>query len=285
MSSTPASSGSINPPYPYPVANSDLIKHHNLSNYGEGGYLVQTIATNSLVPSRSTSALNSAAWPSDYPKPGAALGNREQMGWGPGATVLDGPAKEPTVDGTEKRVDATLIYYLITPDSYQGKMHMNLYPVSWDGYGPMQYSTQHFHIHHAGRALYTLIKPPSSADTEPEVYRVVVGPDVLNGELTQLYVPGGWWKASEIPEEDMLLLDAPTADANLREHIGCLISEVVVPGWEPSQHAFVDEEKVSGHTGPGSARTDGSSRRCGMARTVGSRTPSTSTSRPSRRAV
>jgi predicted cupin superfamily sugar epimerase len=71
-----------------------------------------------------------------------------------------------------------------------------------------------------------------------------MGPDVLNGEVTQLYVPGGWWKASEIPEEDMLLLDAPNADDQLRERIGCLISEVVVPGWEPSQHAFVDEEKA-----------------------------------------
>lgn len=63
------------------------------------------------------------------------------------------------------------------------------------------------------------------------------------GEVTQLFVPGGWWKASEIPEEDMLLLEA-VKDNDLKERIGCLISEVVVPGWNPDQHQFIDEDKV-----------------------------------------
>ena len=85
------------------------------------------------------------------------------------------------------------------------------------------------------------------------MHRVILGPDVKNGEVTQLFVPGGWWKASEIPEEDLLLLDAPSA-GGLKEQIGCLITEVVIPGWTPDQHKFISEEIVSqspslaGHT-------------------------------------
>lgn len=75
------------------------------------------------------------------------------------------------------------------------------------------------------------------------VHRIVMGSDLSAGEVTQLFVPGGWWKASEIPDEDLLLLDAPEA-ADLREHIGCLISEVVVPGWTIEQHQFLTEDKV-----------------------------------------
>lgn len=102
---------------------------------------------------------------------------------------------------------------------------------------------QTFHIHHAGRALYTLIAPPTGPGAEPVVYRVVMGSDPSKGEVTQLFVPGGWWKASEMPKEDLLLLDAANA-AHLKERLGCLISEVVVPGWTPEQHQFLTEEKV-----------------------------------------
>jgi predicted cupin superfamily sugar epimerase len=81
-----------------------------------------------------------------------------------------------------------------------------------------------------------LIKPSANGG-KAQVHRVMLGGDVLNGEVTQLFVPGGWWKASEIPEEDLQFED--------RERIGCLISEVVVPGWQPEQHIFLDQEKVS----------------------------------------
>jgi hypothetical protein len=46
-----------------------------------------------------------------------------------------------------------------------------------------------------------------------------------------------------MPKEDLLLLDAANA-AHLKERLGCLISEVVVPGWTPEQHQFLTEEKV-----------------------------------------
>ena len=72
-----------------------------------------------------------------------------------------------------------------------------------------------------------------------------MGSNIANGEVKQLFVPGGWWKASEIPEEDRLLLETENTDQELKERIGCLISEVVVPGWIPQQHMFIDETKVS----------------------------------------
>jgi hypothetical protein len=121
------------------------------------------------------------------------------------------------------------------------------------------------------------------------VHRVILGPNVLDGEVTQLFVPGGWWKASEIPEEDRLLLDSANGEAEMKERIGCLISEVVVPGWQPEQHMFIDEDKVSwpcaeegeGEVNKGGRRRETrwltfSSRRCGVGRKGGSRTPSTS---------
>jgi len=70
-----------------------------------------------------------------------------------------------------------------------------------------------------------------------------MGSDLSKGEVTQLFVPGGWWKSSEMPEEDLLLLDNADSPYS-KERLGCLISEVVVPGWTPEQHQFLTEDKV-----------------------------------------
>lgn len=66
-----------------------------------------------------------------------------------------------------------------------------------------------------------------------------MGPDSSAGELKQLFVGGGWWKASELPEED---LRAASEDEEKKERTGCLISEVVVPGFHWEDHAFLDEK-------------------------------------------
>jgi hypothetical protein len=92
-----------------------------------------------------------------------------------------------------------------------------------------------------------------------------MGSDVAAGEVTQLFVPGGWWKASEIPEEDRVLLDAPNA-GDLKERIGCLITEIVIPGWIPEQHMFIDEEKASRRPDDADQR---SSKRCGAGNLAG----------------
>ncbi|WWD20798.1 hypothetical protein CI109_105275 [Kwoniella shandongensis] len=218
---------SITPPYPYPVSNSDLITSHSLIKHFEGGYFAQTVSIESSL--ESDNANNNSHVPKS-----AALEGRVQISAGPGAELLSGikGSENAPTGGEEKKTDATLIYYLLTPDSYRGRMHMNLHST--------------FHLHHSGRALYTLIKPPSSSEpsAKPTIHRFVMGPNPSLGEVTQLFVPGGWWKASEIPDEDLLLLDSPSGNEQLRDKMGCLISEVVVPGWNPDQHQFIDEDKL-----------------------------------------
>ncbi|KIR58999.1 hypothetical protein I314_04983 [Cryptococcus bacillisporus CA1873] len=209
------------PNYPYPVPNSELIATHSLQKHFEGGFFVQSVAVESTAP-KLPATQNAHVPKSD------ALRGRVQHPFGPGTELLCGPLGNELV-GEDKRLEATLIYYLLTPESYRGKMHMNLHST--------------FHLHHAGRALYTLIRPPQKDGDEPTVRRVMMGSNSSLGEVTQLFVPGGWWKASEIPEEDMLLLEA-VKDNDLKERIGCLISEVVVPGWNPDQHQFIDEDKL-----------------------------------------
>ncbi|WWC72667.1 uncharacterized protein I206_106631 [Kwoniella pini CBS 10737] len=171
----------LDSPYPYPVTNTELIKAYSLIKHFEGGHFAQTVLLNSVYPS---------APPASHPHvpQSAALEGRTQTATGEGTELLNPATGHIRVEGSQSRTDATQIYYLLTPESYRGRMHMNLH---------------------------------------------------------SLFVPGGWWKASEIPDEDLLLLDAPDArEARLNERIGCLISEVVVPGWNPDQHQFIDEDKL-----------------------------------------
>ncbi|TYJ54812.1 hypothetical protein B9479_004483 [Cryptococcus floricola] len=214
------------PPYPYPTTNTELITTHALIKHFEGGYFAQTVALESAVPPTPSPA-------NPHVPKSVALGGREQYDSGPGAELISGKTAPRPEDGQDVKTDATQIFYLLTPDSHRGKMHMNLHST--------------FHIHNAGRALYTLIRPPSSSEpgAGPLVKKVVVGPNVWRGEVKQLFVPGGWWKASEIPEEDLKLLESKGAeDGDVKERVGCLISEVVVPGWNPDQHQFIDEQKL-----------------------------------------
>lgn len=53
---------------------------------------------------------------------------------------------------------------------------------------------------------------------------------------------------SEIPKEDLALVDAGKID---KDQVGCLITEVVVPGFVWEDHAFLTQDKLkellSGH--------------------------------------
>lgn len=82
---------------------------------------------------------------------------------------------------------------------------------------------QTFHLHHSGRSLYTLVRPSTTPGVPPEIKNVIMGENVEAGEVRQLFVEGGWWKASEMPEDDL-------KDLGDGERRGALISEVVVPG-------------------------------------------------------
>ncbi len=74
-----------------------------------------------------------------------------------------------------------------------------------------------------------------------------MGADSSQGEVKQLFVPGGWWKASEVPEADLAGLAKDEGGAYKEgegESVGCLISEVVVPGFDFEDHAFLGENEL-----------------------------------------
>lgn len=105
--------------YAYPIPNSRLIETFGLEKHFEGGYFSQRASLESH-------ASSSAAQPRS-----AALKGRELSSWGVDLPRLGGPAGEPEHAGDEKRIEANSIYYLLTSDSYRGKMHMNLHAVSF----------------------------------------------------------------------------------------------------------------------------------------------------------
>ncbi|KAH9937944.1 RmlC-like cupin domain-containing protein [Amylocystis lapponica] len=108
---------------------------------------------------------------------------------------------------------ATTIYYLLTPDEPNGVFHMN--------------KSATMHVLHQGRAEYTLITPA----TPPRIEKKVMGPNIHAGEVLQLLVPSGVWKMSRILPEDLSKED--------RENTGCLITEVVFPGFAWEDHGFL----------------------------------------------
>ncbi|KAJ6504279.1 RmlC-like cupin domain-containing protein [Mycena vitilis] len=120
----------------------------------------------------------------------------------------------PFVEGKPPRSLATAIYYLLTPDSPNGYFHTN--------------KSVTYHVHHQGRAEYTLITP--RAGKKPLVERKIIGPNTEAGETRQLIVGTGVWKMSR-------LLEADVKDKG--DNAGCLITEVVVPGFHWEDHAFL----------------------------------------------
>ncbi|KZV93379.1 hypothetical protein EXIGLDRAFT_50131 [Exidia glandulosa HHB12029] len=122
--------------------------------------------------------------------------------------------------GDDARNLTTAIYYLLTPDNPIGVIHRN--------------KSLTVHVHHQGRALYTLIRPGKAPGDAPRVRQVVVGPNAAAGEVRQLVVGGDEWKASEIPAEDLKSGDD--------ERVGCLITEVVVPGFDWRDHEYLTKD-------------------------------------------
>ncbi|KAJ6535305.1 RmlC-like cupin domain-containing protein [Mycena sp. CBHHK59/15] len=118
--------------------------------------------------------------------------------------------------GTPPRALATSIYYLLTPDSPNGFFHTN--------------KSVTYHVHHQGRAEYTLITPAAVRGGAPTVERHVVGA----GGMRLLIVGTGVWKMSRLLEEDVRMYG---------DRAGCLITEVVVPGFHWEDHAFLTMEE------------------------------------------
>ena len=92
------------------------------------------------------------------------------------------------------------------------------------------------HVHHHGRVEYTLITPSTSPKEAPKIERVIVGPNAAKGEQRQLLVGTGVWKMSRLLPEDV-----GTADPT---RVGCLITEVVFPGFHWEDHRYMTGEDL-----------------------------------------
>ncbi|KAI0302357.1 RmlC-like cupin domain-containing protein [Multifurca ochricompacta] len=107
----------------------------------------------------------------------------------------------PYANGAPRSL-ATTIFYLLTADSPCSVIHMN--------------KSVTMHVHHIGRAEYTLIAPSLEKGRPP---------------TRQLLVGTGVWKMSR-------LLDVDLKGPHL-ERTGCLITEVVVPGFNWEDHKYL----------------------------------------------
>lgn len=68
------------------------------------------------------------------------------------------------------------------------------------------------------------------------MYRQVIGPNLQAGEVLQLLVPSGIWKMSRLLPDDLAVA---ASDSRLRDRTGCLITEVVFPGFAWEDHCFL----------------------------------------------
>lgn len=201
--------------YHYPQTNEELIRHYKLEPHPEGGYYAVT--------------------------------------W-----VMDEKIKSPFASDDEERNIATCIYYLLchkTPGCTDKPAHIGRAdepdPFStWNSdIGVLHLNkSATMHVHHAGRTKYTLISAKAplgkglvDENGNPLTRTVVMGDDVAKGEVRQLLVEGGWWKVSEIPEDDRTAARDGTADGG---RVGALISEIVTPGFHWNDHTYLTQAKL-----------------------------------------
>lgn len=95
----------------------------------------------------------------------------------------------------------------------------------------MRIPSQTYHVLHQGRAEYTLIHPTSP----PRIETKIMGDNVVAGETRMLLVDTGVWKKSRILPDDIKA--AQTEEQ--KERVGCLITEVVVPGFHWEDHKYL----------------------------------------------
>lgn len=68
----------------------------------------------------------------------------------------------------------------------------------------------------------------------------VIGSNIQAGETLQLLVPSGVWKMSRLLAEDLAVAEDPAQ----RDRVGCLITEVVFPGFAWEDHAFLTRAEL-----------------------------------------
>ncbi len=112
--------------------------------------------------------------------------------------------------GTERgeRLSMTSIYYMLTRDNAIDHFHT-------------KYSDGIEYYHLGAPIIYHMIHPDGRYE------KVVVGPDIANGEQLQLAVAGGVFKAAELTAGDY-----------------GLVSEAVAPGWEMQDMVTVTKAEL-----------------------------------------
>jgi predicted cupin superfamily sugar epimerase len=114
-----------------------------------------------------------------------------------------------TIKGVNSnRTLLTSIYYMLTSDSPTGYLHRNKSDI--------------IHFYHLGSAIKYLI-----ITLDGEVREKTLGPDIANGEVLQLVVNGGEWKASRLCSGGF-----------------SLISEAVSPGFEYDDNEIANLEDL-----------------------------------------
>ncbi|KAF9532207.1 RmlC-like cupin domain-containing protein [Crepidotus variabilis] len=126
---------------------------------------------------------------------------------------------------SKSRQLATSIFYLLTQDRPYGVFHMN--------------KSVTYHVLHHGRVEYTLICPgaPGSA---PSIEKVIMGVNAAAGERRMLMVETNVWKRSSLLESEISL--AVTAEE--KDSLNCLITEVVVPGFDWEDHRYMTQKDL-----------------------------------------
>lgn len=123
-------------------------------------------------------------------------------------TVMIPAQDQQQSDLTVQRFAATSTYYLLTNDQPIGRWHRNRSDI--------------LHFFHAGSPLdYFLIAPNG------DYTHIALGSDVAAGHQLHMLVPGGYWKATHLPDGEFGLL-----------------SEVVVPGFDFADMELATEETI-----------------------------------------
>jgi len=129
----------------------------------------------------------------------------------------------PFANGKQRPLSTT-IFYLLTHESPNGFLHMN--------------KSATVHILNHGRVEFLLIHPPGPRSSVPVIERVIMGPNTAKGEVLQLHIEPCVWRAIRLLE-----VDVKTADS---KRVGCLMSEVVVPGFNIEDHAYLKPLELKG---------------------------------------
>nr|WP_229744679.1 cupin domain-containing protein [Neiella marina] len=124
------------------------------------------------------------------------------------ARVFSAEHREKVATARGDRLTMTTIYYMLTKDNAIDHFHT-------------KYSDGVEFYHLGAPITYHLIHP------DGRYQKVVVGPDIANGQQLQLAVAGGTFKAAELTDGDY-----------------GLVSEAVSPGWEMEDMVLINKQQL-----------------------------------------